>query len=151
MQTPKSSPARLPERLSSVGMTTSRIVPGSMVLRDDDDVEPGLVAQRGADLLAHRCARSAGRGRRSPARRADADERQVAWRAPPRARRWWRAAGRFRPRSSISVGDVAARRSGSPRLIIATLALGVDADRPRGRRARGRRPTRSRRSRDRKR
>ena len=33
MQTPKSSPARLPEDFSSSGITTSRIVPGSMVLR----------------------------------------------------------------------------------------------------------------------
>jgi hypothetical protein len=33
MHTPNSAPARLPEYFSSVGITTSRMVPGSMVLR----------------------------------------------------------------------------------------------------------------------
>ena len=43
MHTPNSSPARLPENFSSVGITTSRMVPGSMVLRITITGAPGCV------------------------------------------------------------------------------------------------------------
>jgi len=53
-QTPKSIPAFLPEARSSRGMTTSRVVPGSTVLRITTVKKSLRVLERGADLLADR-------------------------------------------------------------------------------------------------
>ena len=44
MHRPNSSPAFLPEYFSRIGITTSRMVPGSMVLRMTITGAPGCVA-----------------------------------------------------------------------------------------------------------
>ena len=52
MHTPKSSPARRPDRASSVGTTTDSIEPGQHRAAHDDDLGSVLASQWSADLLA---------------------------------------------------------------------------------------------------
>ena len=116
MHRPNSSPALLPENFSRIGITTSRIVPGSMVLRMTITGAPACVAIGLADLLAHALHVREVDAAVRLARRADADEREVgvAHRvAPPR---WWResrpaatCSRMMSPMSFSMIGELARR------------------------------------------